>query len=69
MGFRIVIFPFAGLAPAYKAMREVYQRLKTKGVTGAEAHMTPKQLFEVSGLKGDLEIDVQAGGTTFAGGV
>jgi 2-methylisocitrate lyase-like PEP mutase family enzyme len=69
MGFRIVIFPFAGLAPAYKAMREVYQRLKTEGVTGAEAHMTPKQLFEVSGLKGDLEIDVQAGGMTFAGGV
>jgi 2-methylisocitrate lyase-like PEP mutase family enzyme len=69
MGFRIVIFPFAGLAPAYKAMREVYQRLKTEGVTGAEAHMTPKQLFEVSGLKSDLGIDAQAGGTAFAGGV
>jgi methylisocitrate lyase len=69
MGFRIVIFPFAGLAPAYKAMKEVYGRLKTKGVTGAEAHMTPKQLFEVSGLKEDLEIDARAGGTTFAGGV
>ncbi|RDW72204.1 hypothetical protein BP5796_08238 [Coleophoma crateriformis] len=69
MGFRIVIFPFAGLAPAYKAMKEVYQRLKEKGVTGAEAHMTPKQLFEVSGLKDDLEIDAKAGGTAFAGGV
>jgi len=69
MGFRIVLFPFAGLAPAYKAMSEVYRRLKTEGVTGAEAHMTPKQLFEVSGLKEDLEIDAQAGGTAFAGGV
>ncbi|PMD59564.1 Phosphoenolpyruvate/pyruvate domain-containing protein [Hyaloscypha bicolor E] len=69
MGFRIVIFPFAGLAPAYKAMKEVYQRLKTKGITGAEAQMTPVQLFEVSGLKEDLEIDAKAGGTTFAGGV
>lgn len=69
MGFRIVIFPFAGLAPAYKAMQEVYQRLKTKGITGAEAQMTPIQLFEVSGLKKDLEIDAKAGGTTFAGGV
>lgn len=69
MGFRIVIFPFAGLAPAYKAMKEVYSRLKAEGITGAEALMTPKQLFEVSGLKDDLEIDAKAGGTTFAGGV
>jgi 2-methylisocitrate lyase-like PEP mutase family enzyme len=69
MGFRIVLYPFAGLAPAYKAMKEVYQRLKEKGVTGAEAHMTPKQLFEVSGLKDDLEIDAKAGGAAFAGGV
>lgn len=69
MGFRIVIFPFAGIAPAYKAMKEVYTRLKTKGITGAEADMTPKQLFEVSGLKEDLEIDANAGGTAYAGGV
>jgi 2-methylisocitrate lyase-like PEP mutase family enzyme len=67
MGFRIVIFPFAGLAPAYKAMKEVYARLKKDGVTGAEAHMTPKQLFEVSGLSKDLEIDAKAGGTAFDG--
>jgi len=69
MGFRIVIYPFAGIAPAYKAMKEVYMRLKTKGITGAEAAMTPKQLFEVSGLKEDLKIDAQAGGTAFVGGV
>lgn len=69
IGFRIVLFPFAGLAPAYKAMKEVYQRLKANGVTGAEAHMTPKQLFEVGGLKEDLDIDARAGGTAFVGGV
>ena len=69
MGFRIVIFPFAGLAPAYKAMKEVYTKLKKEGVTGAEAHMTPKQLFEVSGLKEDLAIDDAAGGNAFVGGV
>jgi len=69
MGFRMVIFPFAGIAPAYKAMKEVYTRLKTKGITGAEADMTPKQLFEVSGLQDDLEIDAKAGGTAYAGGV
>ena len=69
MGFRIVIFPFAGLAPAYKAMKQVYTKLKKEGVTGAEALMTPKELFEVSGLSRDLEIDANAGGTAFVGGV
>lgn len=69
MGFRVVIFPFAGLAPAYKAMKEVYGQLKASGFTGAEAFMTPKQLFEVSGLTEDLKIDAAAGGTAFIGGV
>lgn len=69
MGFRIVIFPFAGLAPAYKAMKQTYTKLKETGTTGAEAMMSPKQLFEVSGLQQDLEIDANAGGTAFAGGV
>lgn len=62
MGFRIILFPFAGIAPAYKAMKEVYTRLMKEGITGAEAYMTPKQLFEVSGLSDDLEIDARAGG-------
>jgi hypothetical protein len=31
--------------------------------------MTPKQLFEVSGLKDDMELDAQAGAKNFAGGV
>jgi 2-methylisocitrate lyase-like PEP mutase family enzyme len=69
MGFRIIIFPFAGLAPAYKAIRAVYSKLKIEGVTGAEADMTPKQLFAVSGLQESLDIDAAAGGVAFAGGV
>jgi hypothetical protein len=69
MGFRIVIFPFAGLAPAYKVIKAVYTKLRIEGVTGAEADMTPKQLFAVSGLQESLDIDAEAGGVTFAGGV
>lgn len=69
MGFRIIIFPFAGIAPAYKAMKEGYTRLRKEGIMGDEVHMTPKQLFEVSGLSEDLEVDARAGGTTFVGGV
>ena len=69
MGFKIIIFPFAGLAPAYKAIKATYMKLKKDGVTGPEAEMTPKQLFSVSGLKESLEIDAAAGGRAFVGGV
>ncbi|KFX92940.1 hypothetical protein V490_05087 [Pseudogymnoascus sp. VKM F-3557] len=69
MGFKIIIFPFAGLAPAYGAIRTAYERLKNEGSTGPESKMTPKQLFEVSGLKESLAIDAAAGGNAFVGGV
>lgn len=69
MGFKIIIFPFAGLAPAYKAIRKEYELLKKEGHTGPEAHMTPKELFSVSGLQASLEIDAKAGGNMYDGGV
>lgn len=50
MGFRIVIFSFATLAPAYTAIRETLLRLKTQGVVGTPDAITPRKLFEVCGL-------------------
>ncbi|KFY08662.1 hypothetical protein V492_06019 [Pseudogymnoascus sp. VKM F-4246] len=67
MGFKIIIFPFAGLAPAYGAIKSAYERLKKEGSTGPESKMTPKQLFEVSGLEESLAIDAAAGGNAFVG--
>jgi methylisocitrate lyase len=51
MGFRIIIFSFATLAPAYTAIRDTLLRLKTQGVVGTAEAITPVKLFEVCGLK------------------
>lgn len=69
MGFRIMIFSFATLAPAYVAIRETLLRLKGEGVVGTPKHITPVKLFEVCGLQHSMEVDMDAGGTSFVGGL
>lgn len=69
MGFRIMIFSFATLAPAYIAIRETLLRLKNQGVVGTPENITPVKLFEVCGLKHSMAVDMNAGGASFADGV
>ena len=69
LGFRIVIFPFAALSPAYHAMKHSMQFLKDKGELEDAARMTPKEVFEVVGLKDALQIDADAGGFAYQSGV
>ncbi|KAH7046764.1 oxaloacetate Acetylhydrolase [Macrophomina phaseolina] len=69
MGFRIIIFSFATLAPAYVAIKEVLERLKSTGAVGTAKDITPVKLFNVCGLKHAISVDTAAGGTAFAGGV
>ena len=69
MGFRIMIFSFASIAPAYVAIRETLLRLKNEGVVGTAKELTPVKIFEVCGLKESMMIDIEAGGLAFAGGV
>ncbi|KAI1085895.1 oxaloacetate Acetylhydrolase [Whalleya microplaca] len=69
MGFRIMIFSFATIAPAYTAIRETLTRLKTEGIVGTPREITPVKLFEVCGLKHSIEVDTNAGGSSFAGGL
>lgn len=69
MGFRIMIFSFATLAPMYSAVRSGLEMLKRDGVLGTRKELTPKKLFEVCGLEESMNLDVQAGGTNFVGGV
>lgn len=68
MGFRIIIFPLAGISFALKAIKATYTKLK-EGATGADADMTPKQLFTVCGLQESLDIDAVASGSACANGV
>lgn len=69
MGFRIMIYSFASLAPAYVAIRDTMQRLKKEGVTGTGKDLTPVKLFEVCGLQESMRVDTDAGGLSFIEGV
>ncbi|KAG6364244.1 hypothetical protein INS49_005843 [Diaporthe citri] len=69
MGFRIMIFSFATLAPAYAAIRDTLLRLKNHGVVGTPDGITPVKLFEVCGLGDAMQVDIGAGGGAFSEGV
>ncbi|PKX97927.1 isocitrate lyase/PEP mutase family protein [Aspergillus novofumigatus IBT 16806] len=69
MGFRIMIFSFASLAPAYLGIRAALERLKNEGITGIPEGLGPKKLFEVCGLMDSMRIDTEAGGDGFTNGV
>lgn len=66
LGFKIIIFPFASIGPAYKAIRDGLVRIKETGTTGIDKEFTPKKLFTVVGLEEALEIDALAGGSAYA---
>ncbi|KAH8759220.1 Pyruvate/Phosphoenolpyruvate kinase-like domain-containing protein [Hyaloscypha sp. PMI_1271] len=67
MGFRVIIFSFASLAPAYTAIKNTFEWLKDFGVTGSA--VSPKTIFDVCGLQDLMVIDEQAGGNSFKKGV
>ncbi|KAI4271567.1 MAG: hypothetical protein L6R38_006838 [Xanthoria sp. 2 TBL-2021] len=68
MGFRIMIFSFAGLAPAYMAMKAAYEKLRYEGITGIQGSgVGPRVLFDVCGLQDAVEVDANAGGEDYKG--
>lgn len=66
MGYRVMVFSFAGVFPAYTAIRATFEWLKAEGVTGTSGDVTPKTIFRVCGLDESIEIDTEAGGSAFA---
>ena len=63
-----MIFSFAGVVPAYRGMKDAYELLQTKGVTGIQGTgIGPKVLFDVCGLQDAVEVDVAAGGEDYKG--
>lgn len=69
MGFRIMIFSFASLAPAYLGIRSALERLRNEGVVETSEAVGPRKLFEVCGLMESMRIDTEAGGDGFTNGV
>lgn len=65
-GFRIIIFPFAAIAPAYEAIRATYRRIKERGSTGIDPDFTPKKLFSIVGLEEAAALDAIAGGSLYS---
>ncbi|KAJ5325287.1 hypothetical protein N7541_011904 [Penicillium brevicompactum] len=69
MGFRIMIFSFATITPAYQGIRATLQRLKTEGVVGTPEGLGPKTIFDVCGLMEAMKVDTESGGDGFVDGV
>ncbi len=65
MGFKVIIFPLASLAPAYTAIKAGLEKVKREGVTGIPKDLTPKRLFDVCGMQESIETDISAGGSSF----
>jgi 2-methylisocitrate lyase-like PEP mutase family enzyme len=65
LGFRMIIFPFASIAPAYDAIRDTFEMIKQSGETGLAADFTPKKLFSIVGLKQATAVDLAAGGQMY----
>lgn len=66
-GFKVIIFPFASIGPAYSAIRDGLLRIKDTGKTGLDQDFTPKKLFTIVGLDEAMRIDAEAGGTSYSG--
>lgn len=69
IGFKIIIFPFAALAPAYIAIKSSMEKLKREGFLGSAKEFTPQKLFRICGVEEDMKIDVEAGGKSYHGGI
>ncbi|KAF1808390.1 2,3-Dimethylmalate lyase [Eremomyces bilateralis CBS 781.70] len=68
IGFRLIIWPFAALAPAYVAIKATMEKLKQDGVAEAPKELSPRRLFEVCGLGESMALDKAAGGQAFEKG-
>jgi methylisocitrate lyase len=66
IGFRVMIYPLAAMAPAYNAIREGMEKLKTTGKMGHDKKLTVKFLFDACGLQESMAVDAEAGGAAFA---
>ncbi|TDZ26393.1 Carboxyvinyl-carboxyphosphonate phosphorylmutase [Colletotrichum orbiculare MAFF 240422] len=65
IGYRIMIVPFAAIAPAYEAIRESLTRLRETGQVGTNPDFTPRKLFSIVGLQEAMDFDAEAGGSAY----
>lgn len=68
-GFKIMIVPFVSIAPAYKAIKEEMMHLKKTGTTDYAKTMSPQTLFRICGVDASMQVDKNAGGSSFSVGI
>lgn len=68
LGFKLIVYPSFALGPVYKGVSEAAKHLKETGSMVALSG-SPKEVFEVCGLKDAMDFDISAGGQNFSGGV
>lgn len=66
LGFRIIIYPLAAMAPAYQAIYDGMKKVKETGRMDHDPKMTVRFLFGEMGLEESMAIDSAAGGKSFA---
>ncbi|KAK6429718.1 hypothetical protein LTR95_014130 [Oleoguttula sp. CCFEE 5521] len=67
LGFRIVIWPTAGLEAVVPALENTYRALKEEDVVYKKGALGPSKLFEVCGLKDLMAFDESVGGKAYSG--
>ncbi|PQE10984.1 carboxyphosphonoenolpyruvate phosphonomutase protein [Rutstroemia sp. NJR-2017a BVV2] len=65
IGLRIIIHPLAAINAAYQPIKDMFERLKTKGRMDHDPKLTPQFIFNVCGLKDSMAVDAEAGGKAF----
>ncbi|KAH6986921.1 Pyruvate/Phosphoenolpyruvate kinase-like domain-containing protein [Ilyonectria destructans] len=66
LGFKMIIFPFASIGPAYLAIKDVFVAMKATGRTGLNKEFTPKKLFTIVGLTEAMGVDAAVGGSLYS---
>ncbi|EKJ71959.1 hypothetical protein FPSE_07813 [Fusarium pseudograminearum CS3096] len=65
-GFKLIIFPFASIGPAYQAIKDVFTQIKETGRTGLDKKFTPKKLFTIVGLEQATAVDNAVGSSLYS---
>lgn len=65
IGLRVIIHPLAAINAAYQPIKDMFERLKTKGRMDHDPKLTPQFIFGVCGLKDSMAVDAEAGGKAF----
>ena len=74
LGYRIVIWPMAGMTSVYLAMRDFCRELKETGqikdryTSDGKVDGGVRDVFELAGLSACSEFDKEMGGTSYTGG-